>query len=322
MSEPTYAKVFETIRSSLVPKSQFEEAQKEISILRSQLETAKNSERKLKSEYDDQKLTIDILRAEKETLENEKRTLESKFKEVYLILTQKTREYDSLQTAQTDCNPSNVVSGTVRNQSIKQEPPPVGIVNVPASSTSRLYEPGMKTRSKRGITAGDDEKRTSAKRQKTSTPAKASKQSTEIQQIFSCHWCLSEWGCEIDRDFYSNSSRLGVPDPKTRIWTFSTFKEYKDHCFIAHDGYSQEQIDNGCYETDKFCQENSCLESFTDGVTPTHHWPHGDINCEVCGLSFKFKRHHDTHIKLEHANINVMSKEEIFELHRFSQANF
>ena len=80
MSEPTYAKVFETIRSSLVPKSQFEEAQKEISLLRSQLETAKNAERKLKLEYNDQKLTIDILRAEKETFENEKKTLKANSK--------------------------------------------------------------------------------------------------------------------------------------------------------------------------------------------------------------------------------------------------
>ena len=75
-----------------------------------------------------------------------------------LKLTQKTREYDSLQTPQTDCNPSNVVTETVRNQSIKQEPQAVGIVNVPASSTSRSDEPRMKTRSKRGITAGDDKK--------------------------------------------------------------------------------------------------------------------------------------------------------------------
>ena len=69
MFEPTYEKVFEAIRSSLVPKSQFDESQKEISILRSQLETAKNDAKKLKSEYDDQNLTFGILRAEKQTLE-------------------------------------------------------------------------------------------------------------------------------------------------------------------------------------------------------------------------------------------------------------
>ena len=226
-----------------------------------------------------------------------------------------------MQTAETDCNPSNVVTETVQNQSIKQEPQAVGIVNVPASSTSRSDEPRMKTRSKRGITAGDDEKRTTAKRRKTSKSAQASKEPTEIQQIFSCYWCLNVWGCEIDHDFYSDSSRLGCSDPKTSIRTFSTFKEFKDHYFIAHENYSQKQIDNGCYDTGDFCQEESCVESGEEGLE-MHVWPHGDINCEVCGLSFKLKEHRDTHMKIGHANINMMSKEEIFDLFRFSANNF
>ena len=321
MFEPTYEKVFEAIRSSLVPKSQFDESQKEISILRSQLETAKNDAKKLKSEYDDQNLTIGILRAEKQTLENEKKTFESKFEEVSLKLTRKTHEYNSLlQTTQADCNPKIIEKVSTRNQSVKQEPHAIGIVNDPASSTSRSDEPVMKTRSKREITARDDEKRTSAKRRKTSKTAQATKQSTEVQQIFSCDLCLYDWGSGVHR-LNDEGVPEGVPDPKTSIRTFSTFKEYKDHYFIVHDEYSREQIDNGCYETDEFCQEKSCLESFPYGIKPAHHWPHGDINCEVCGLSFKFKRHRDIHIKLEHANINLMSKKEILKLYEFSLAN-
>ena len=187
------------------------------------------------------------------------------------------------------------------------------------SSTSRSDKSGVKTRSKRGITAEDDEKITSTKRRKTSTSAQATKQSTEDQQIFSCDLCLYDWGSEMKSYLYNELHRTSVPDPKTSIQTFSTFKEYKAHYFIAHDDYSQEQIDNGCLETGDFCQEKSCLESFKESFG-IHKWPHGDINCEVCGLSFKVKEHRDDHMEVQHANINMMSKEEILDLYRFYEA--
>ena len=308
MSEPTYEKGFQAIRSNLVPKSQFEEAQKEISILKLQLETAKKSAKK--PEYDDQKLKIDIVRAEKETLEYERKTLKKQFKEVSLKLKQKTQEYDSLlKTTQTDCSRSN------------KESQAIGIVNVPAPSSSRSDEPGMQPRSKRRISAGDNEKRTSAKRTKASKTA--TNKRTVVQQ-FSCEICLLSWGYKIDCDcdFENDQNNCGVPHPKTEIATFATFKQYKDHYFTVHDEYSQEQIDNGCYKTEDFCQEKSCLDSFEGSDQWVHTWPHGDINCAICGLSFEFMEHHDAHIKVEHANINMMSKKEVFDLFQFSSSKF
>ena len=83
MSEPTYEKVFESIRSSLVPKSQYEESQKEVKILKLQLEAAENDAKEWRSEYQakcifirNQKLRIKILRAGQEKLENQRKTLE------------------------------------------------------------------------------------------------------------------------------------------------------------------------------------------------------------------------------------------------------
>ena len=328
MSEPTYEKVFDSIRSSLVPKSQLIESQKEISILKSQLRTTKKHAKKLKSEYDSQKLTIEILRAGTQTLENEKKTFESKFKEVSLKLKQKTHEYDSLlQMTRTGRDSIIVEETTAQCQKNQEEPQAIGIVSIPAPSTSPSDEPGVKTRGERGITARDNGKRNSTKRRittKMATHSHASKQSTVVQRNFSCEMCLLYWGYRIDCncDFDDDQNGCGVPHPKTEIPTFTTFKQYKDHFYTAHDEYSQEQIDNGCYQNDNFCQEKSCLESFEDPYQPVHTWPHGDINCAICGLSFELMEHHDTHIKVEHANINLMSKKEVFDLFQFSSTKF
>ena len=316
MSEPTYEEVFESIRSSFVPKRQYEQSQKEIRILKSQLQAAENNAKELKSEYmakctfsGNQKKRIKILRAGQEKLGNEKQTLERKLKEISLKLEQKTQEYDSLlKTIRTDYNTSTVVKVTAQSQAIEQELQAIAS-NDSGSSTSHQDEPGVKTRGKRGITARDDEKRTNTKRRKIAkSTTRASKQSPKFQKNFSCEMCLDYWGLIVHDQFDHNPYHKDVPDPKKFIKTFSSFKKYKEHSYTVHHPLSKKEIDNGCEE--KSCQSGKDAES--------HRWPHGDIICEHCGLSFKILDDHDIHMRLEHFNFKKMSNDKIYDLYLFS----
>ena len=170
----------------------------------------------------------------------------------------------------------------------------------------------MKTRSKRGITARNDEERPKTKRRKiakSTVSTRASKQSTKFQKNFSCEFCLDAWGLMVKDEFDDNPYHKDVPDPKKYIKTFSSFKKYNEHSSIVHFGYSKKEIDNRC-------QEKSCQCNVKD--PESHRWPHGDIICENCGLSFKLLDDHDIHMRLEHFNLKKMSNDEIFDLYLFS----
>ena len=185
MSDQKYNEVFEFIKSSLVPKNQFDESQSEILVLKSALENATNDLKKMKSDYDEQRLNIDIIQAEKESLAAEKKTLEVKFNEISLKLKKKTNQYDSLLKSQQQ-----------RTQTIKEEPKEIGIVNIPSSSSSssQKSEPVAKTGAKRTRSPKDDAQRTKAKRKKTAKPDSTSQTAIKSTQIFSCCMYLYSWG--------------------------------------------------------------------------------------------------------------------------------
>ena len=314
MSETTYEKIFKVIQSSLVPKSRFEESQKEISVLKSALETAKSDLKLFKSKYEDQKQTIDILNAEKETLQSQKSTCELKLKEVSLKLELKTRQYDLLlKSNETDSSKNATEKASAGTQTIKEEPIEIGIVNTPTSSSSLSDEPSVPSEpsvtEKRGLDADHDGKVSKAKRRKATKPEasvrRVTRSTARVQQKFSCQACLDVWGHKVNRDFHGNLNHKDVPDPKKSIKTFSSFKSYRDHFFIDHLNHTQEAIDKGCLKDYGYCQVKSCTDY------KTHRWPHGDIECETCGLSFQFKKHHDLHRKYQHADTNKMSKKDI-----------
>ena len=138
MSESNYNRVFEAIKTNLVPKIQLEESQLEVRYLKEELRNKVEELKNLKLKYDEQKLTIEILQAEKESLQAEKKTFEVKVKEISLKLKQKTYQYESQKT--TFNAPQNIVCViekiSIGSQTVKEEPPEIGVVNVPSSYSS------------------------------------------------------------------------------------------------------------------------------------------------------------------------------------------
>ena len=281
-----YNEVFEFIKSSLVPKHQLGESQNEIIALKSALENATNDLRKTKLEYEEQQLVIHIIRAEKESLEAENKTFQIKFNEISLKLKQKTNQYDSLLKSQNKVIEPQVIGKiSTITQIIKEEPK--GIVNVPSSS-----EPAAKPGTKRTHSSNDEVQRKIAKRRKTK------RNQTEN---FSCEQCLDVWGKQIQSNYFGDPENSGVPDPKLKIPTFSSFRDFKSH-----------QVSNHCFEANCH-KENRCLfySGHGDG---DEDWPHGDIKCKICCLSFKFQKHHDEHMQFQHADIKTMDINEIYNL--------
>ena len=311
MIEQKYTEVFEFIKSNLVPKNQFDESQKEIFRLKSALENATEKLNEMQLECEDQKDTIDIiqaekdsLQAEKENLEATKKTFEVKFNEVSLKLKQKTKQYDFLLKSQTK-NQKDAESITVDIQKIKEEPNEIRIVNVPSSTPARQNGSTTKTGTKRVHSSKDEVQRTKAKRKKSMLPKadnlSSSRTTTKPTHKFSCESCLDNWGLEIKYHYLGNPEKRDAPDPKQNIQTFSSFEDYKNHHIVAH-SLSLEYV----------CKEESC-HLYSDH-NDQGLWPHGDINCEICNLSFKLQKHHDEHMKFEHADINMLSNKETYDL--------
>ena len=295
MIDQKYNEVFEFIKSSLVPKCQLDESQIEIMVLKSALENATNDLRKTKSEFEEQKLAIDIIQAEKKTLEAEKKIFQIKFNEISLKLKQKTHQYESLLKSPNTDTEAPVIEKS-STQTIKEEPKEIKIVNVPSSSSSRQGEPVAKTGTKRTHSSNDEAQRKIAKRMKTTrTPTKN----------FSCDTCLDVWGTQIQSKHFANPDDIGAPDPKLKIPTFSSFRDFKNH-----------QVSTHCLKADCH-EEKRCL------LYSGHHrcgvWPHGDIKCKICCLSFKFQNDHDDHMQFQHADLKIMDNKEIYDLFLKSQ---
>ena len=292
MSDQKYNEVLKFIKSSLVPKNDFDESQNEILNLKMAVELANNELKQAKLENEEHKLANNILQAEKESLEAEKITFQIKFNEVSLKLKQKTKQYDSLLNSQRSVS---TVPAT-----IKQEPTEIGIVNVPSSSTSRYVETTARTGTKRKHSSKDKAKRKKAKRKK-----RENRKSTKTKSKFSCVECLHEWGIQIQEDYNEDPDKTGAPDPKEKIPTFSSFKDFKDHQVNAH------MLKEDC------CKENDCL-LYQGHNNSNHDWPHGDLECKLCSLTFKFQKHHDVHTQFQHAALHKMPNSEIFDLfHRY-----
>ena len=115
---------------------------------------------------------------------------------------------------------------------------------------------------------------------------------------------FSDWADSVRREFSGDPTKIGAPNPKQKIPTFTSFEDYRFHCFFAHDERMAKYIENPCKET-------SCLLKEDHGF-----WPHGDIKCKICSRGFKLKKDHDGHISSEHIDIESMNSNEIFELYQ------
>ena len=133
-----YNTVFEEIKTNLVPKVQYEKSQRDVAYLREEMTNVKEELKNMKLKYEEQKLTIEILQAEKESLEAEKKTFEVKVKEVSLKLKEKTYQYESQKNALNASQNKVCVTEKIStgSQTIKEEAPEIGVVNVPASCSS------------------------------------------------------------------------------------------------------------------------------------------------------------------------------------------
>jgi len=321
MIEQKYTEVFEFIKLNLVPKNQFDESQKEIFRLKSALENATEKLNEMKLECEEQKDTIDIIQAEKDSLQAEKvnleatkKTFEVKLNEVCLKLKQKTKQYDSLLKSQREqtilemtknSKQKDVETNKADIQKIKEEPNEIRIVNVPSSIPACQNGSTTKTGTKRKLSSKEDVQRTKAKRKKSMLSREAgpssSRTTTKPTRKFSCESCLDNWGLEIKYHYLGNPEKSDAPDPKQSIQTFSSFEDYKNHHIVAH-SLSLEYV----------CKEESC-HLYSDH-NDQGLWPHGDINCEICNLSFKLQKHHDEHMKFEHADINMLGNKETYDL--------
>ena len=289
MSESCYNEIFETIKSNLVPKKQYEECQLEKNHLNSELENAKEELKNMKLKYEEEKLKNDIIQAEKECLESEKKTLDLKLK-------LKTNQYNSLLlSGKTDCIPA--VSALIPTvPALKEEPSEIGTVNVPASSSSSIG-------TKRTSSFSANDQRQKAKRKKTTrsdSTTRNTRKSTQNERKFTCEDCIDLWGGKIEADFGGNPDHKDAPNPRQSISVFSSFQAFKTHSNNVH-GYDQAV----------FCDEKNC--SLYRGHN-TSGWyggcaPHGENICRICDLSFKFKKHLDRHVATGHADHDMTNKQ-------------
>ena len=324
MSEQKYNEVFEFIKASLVPKNEVDKSKNEISRLKLALESATNDLEKLKLENVEQKLTIDIVKAENKSLESEKEHFEFKFNEVSLKLKQKTIQYDSLLKSQRDdCESHSESRSESRDEfcdlsrdeshdeshdesrdgsrSDSREPNPIEkfligaviadyVFNIPSSSSEDESESDSDEEG--SDSPKTDAQRTTAQRMKHTIFNSISRITRKSTKKFSCADCIDKWGELIESDYRGNPDKIGAPDPRQLIKTFSSFKDYRHHLSQAHNGHAQ-----------------------TNG-----EWPHGDIKCKKCHLTFKVQHHHDEHFECEHADLNRLSNKEIYGL--FCNYNF
>ena len=242
----------------------------------------------MKLKYEEEKLKNDIIQAEKESLEAEKKTFELKFNEVSLKLKLKTNQYHSLlSSGKTDCK-SEV---STKTQTVKQEPNPIGFVNIPASFSSGIG-------SKRTSSVSADDQRKKAKRKKTAQSKSTTpntRKTTRNERKFTCEDCIDLWGAKIEKDFGGDPDKKNVPGPRQSISAFASFEALKNHYANEHDAVD-------------FCEEKNCLEE-TGHSYDDWYAPHGELTCKICDLSFKFQEHLDKHVATDHADLGMTNKQ-------------
>ena len=292
-----YNEIFETIKSKLVPKEQYEDSQLELEHMRSELKNAKEDLKRMKSKYEEQKLKIDIIQAEKECLESEKKTFELKFNELSLKLKLKTNQYDSLLSSEkTGCKSNDTEVMSTGTQTVKEEPNEIGIVNNPTSTS-----PGIGT--KRVSPVSTDKERNKAKRKRStrsSSTTRNTRSASHNKRTFSCKDCIYDWGEDIDHNFGGDPYQKGAPSPGQIIKAFPSYEALKNH-----------KIDFHGEDDDMLCQEKSCLK-----YDKHRHHLHGEILCRICDLSFKFQKNLDQHVEADHADhYMVLTKQKLYDLY-------
>ena len=341
MTEMAFEKVFEVIQSNLVPKSQYDKSQNEIAGMKSQLEKAKKALLKTKLDFAQQTLAIDILNAEKISLEAEKKTLEVKFNEVSLKLKQKNNQYESLLKSKkfdcetgyrNDCNPNSMEKVSTGTQTIKREPTEIGVVNVPASSSSRSSPANKQQRCNEQAATNEP---AAANEPAVDEPAvgepAARKKAINEQPV---NQQATKTGTKRAGSFESDSNAKRKRTSKS-ISQKSKRSKPKITCLDCVTNWGVQIEEKFDFDPDKkgAPDPKQHIESFTSfrnyrlHLIKKHHRHENYINdfyefekqnaelsCELCGLHCYTESMLEKHSKLEHVDLNLTNKE-IFELY-------
>ena len=351
MEDINFEKVFEdlkTIRSNVVPKSQYKEAQVEIEKLKSLLQDAygqvksladdlvavrakANAEKEevnknlkmanlesglilkeleqLKSQHEENKLKLDLITAENKRLQVSCQGWKANNDVLTWRLKLKSHQLDSLKTNSQKNETGEKSQCSIGTQTIKEEPKSIGVVNVPASYSSRGA--GVRNSS---ITTATMPTQSNCKQETTTniTPkaivgAKRTRLESENQErrkskrltpkYFNCETCIYDW---------AENSQV----PIDHISSFPSVRELKMHMVEKHnyDGFYHHTI----------CADKNC-HKFNNHKRPQYHCiyriPHGNLVCETCEVTFEEAEYLDRHVKLVHSNISEMTSKKLMELY-------
>ena len=289
-----------------------EEENAELQNVKNELKNWKSDCNALKDQWQSDALKIDVLQAGMKTLELEKKTFEVKFDEVSLKLKLKTHEYDSLLKSKQNDRPVKLVfksneteKASTGTQTIKEEPKEIGVVNVPASSSSRPQDPPVKTGTKRTSKTVEDRKIAKAKRMKTensNSTSRTTRKSIQNQRKFSCSHCFARWAVAIEYGYDGNPDKIGAPNPNDAIPTFSSLQDYEIH--------AQE---NDCNEVN--CPV-LCFALHTFGKNYEKWYRDTDSICKICDCRFGNRGDYERHMDVEHCNFNNMSNKQMFSIYQ------
>ena len=357
MEEINFEKVFEdlkTIRSNVVPKSQYEEAQLEIERLKSLLQdlygqvksladdlvavrAKANAEKEevnknlkmanlesglilkeleqLKAQHEEDKLNLDLIKAENKRLQVSCQSWKANNDVLTWRLKLKSHQLDSLKTNNQKNESDEKSRCSIGTQTIKEEPKSIGVVNVPASYSSR----GADVRNS-SITSATVPTQANCKQETTTniTPkaivaAKRKRIKSENQErrkskrlkrkYFTCETCIYDWAEKSEKC-------PDLPNPIDLISSFSSLRELKIHVVDKHnyDGFYHNTI----------CDDINCLK-FSNHKRPEYNcrrrYPHGDLVCDTCEVTYKFEDDLNRHVEVVHCNVFDIASDRLLQLY-------
>ena len=350
MEEINFEKVFEdlkTIKSNVVPKSQYEEAQLEIERLKSLLQDAygqvktladdlvavrakanaletekeelnKNLKmanlesglilkefEKLKAQHEEDKLKVDLIEAENKRLQVSFQSWKANNDVLTWRLKLKSHQLDSLNANIQKNDSPEKLHCSIGTQTIKEEPESIGVVNVPASCSSRKMDvPKSSTTATTTQSKLETRKSLNAKPQvgakrKSFQPSNQERRKSQriIPKSFVCETCIYDWGKEFE--FQRGFSHENLPNPIDHISTFLSSRELRLHMAEKH---NYVEVYHG-----SICADKNCLQ-FNNRKRPEYNcisqFPHGDIVCDTCKVTYKFEEDLNRHVQLVHSNDN------------------
>ena len=259
---------------------------------------------------EEQQLKLDIVDAEKKRLEAASNNWEASFNEINLKYKLKTHQFNSLAANRRNIQLDEKSKSSIGTQTIKEEPKSIGsigVVNVPRSCSSQHATPNLSKSSKtiqpNAETEANNTLNAGAKRKRSEIRDSENQERRKSQRMdnFVCETCIYDWGNK-----YKNPSSKLLPDPANHIATFTSIRDLKLHMVEKHkDGLFKSHA--------SICNQKNCVQFKNHESYKCH--PHGDLTCNTCGVTFKFKNDLARHIKLVHCNISKMSIDKLLKLH-------